>query len=104
MCFRSCRKFKNFNFLTFCSQGMHKFYCIFVLFMQFPVFDFGLVHFTSRPFICPLQEKGWSCTGEATLSVKEAHSETCKCSNVEGRRHLLTVCHKLCCVVTSIQI
>ena len=57
MCFRSCRKFKNLNFLTFCSQGMHKFYCIFVQFMQFPVFDFGLVHFTSQPFMCAFDRK-----------------------------------------------
>jgi len=31
---------------------MHIFYLFFVQFMQFPVLDFGLDHFGSRPFNC----------------------------------------------------
>ena len=40
-----------FILLTFCSHSVHKFYSIFVQLMKFPIFVFGLVHFTSPPFI-----------------------------------------------------
>ena len=49
MCIGSCSKLKISTFLGICSYGMYIFYFIFVQFMQFPVFHFGLAHSSSRP-------------------------------------------------------
>ena len=47
MCFRCCWSFKFLQFSDICLCGLYIFYYISGHFRQFPILDFGLVHFAS---------------------------------------------------------
>ena len=81
---------------------MHFFYCIFVQFMQFPILDFGLDHFTSQPFnlyVCKMglvQRPDSSAVGVFPSQEVLLLQENFPTWTSESTVAMTTVCHNHC--------